>query len=531
MKRTLATAALLFALPILAADEPDLTMQTRIRQEAFRNSKVMDTAQELIDTFGSRVTGSPSMKAANEWTRAKLAEWGLANAHLESWGPFGRGWSYQAVSVRMLSPEVAQLVALPRAWAPGTNGPVRGKVVQASIKTKEDLEKYKGKLAGKIVLWGEMPELKPHDKAQFDRYDDDSLDALAQYQMPGAGGRYSRESATKRRELTVATLKFLAEEKPLAVVSPGSGDFGTIHVQQAGNAKPGEQYPVPAVVISDEQFARLLRLSGKDKDPELEIDVKATFHDDDPNAYNTIAELPGSDRNGEVVMIGAHLDSWHGAQGATDNAAGVVAMMEAIRILKAIGVTPKRTIRIALWSGEEQGLYGSLAYVEQHFGARPPQTDPVERELPRSIQKKTGPIMLKPEHAKLSAYFNLDNGTGKIRGVYLQENAAVRPIFEKWIEPLRDLGVTTLTMRNTTGTDHLSFDGVGLPGFQFIQDDVEYETRTHHTNFDSYERLQKEDLMQASAVIATFAWEAANRDPLIPRKPMAKDDFVAAPKK
>jgi hypothetical protein len=532
MKRTATLALLFLSLPLLAADEPDLTMQTRIRQEAFRNSKVMESAQGLIDAIGPRLTGSPNMKKANEWTRKRLEDFGLANAHLESWGPFGRGWSYQSCSVRLVSPDVAQLEALPRAWAPGTSGPVRGKVVQMKFTTKEELEKYKGKVTGKIVLAGEVPEFKPHEKAQFERYDEKSLADVGQYAVPGAP-RQTREAALKRRELTQATLKFWTDEKPLVVITPGGGDFGTIHVQSAGNAKPNEQYPVPAVVISDEQFARLVRMADK-SDPEVEVDVKTTWHDDDVNSYNTVAEIPGTDKKGEVVMIGAHLDSWHGATGATDNGAGCIAAMEAVRILKATGIAPKRTIRIALWSGEEQGLLGSRAYVAQHFGARPEVTDPVEKDLPGTLQKKTGPIALKPEQGRLSAYFNMDNGTGKIRGIFMQENAAVRPIFEKWIEPLRDLGVTTLTMRNTGSTDHVSFDAVGIPGFQFIQDDVEYEQRTHHTNFDTYERLQKDDLMQAAAVMATFVWEAANRNDLMPRKPMAKDDYtlpaaVAAP--
>lgn len=526
--KCLTTLVLAFAaVSLFAADEPDLAVQTRIRQEAFRNSKVMATAQALVDEIGPRLTGSPNMKRANDWTRKQLEDWGLTNAHLESWGPFGRGWSYESCSVRLVSPDVAQLEALPRAWAPGTSGAIRGKVFPAKITAKEDFEKYKGKTAGKIVLMGEVPEFKPHEKPQFDRYDEKSLADLGQYQVPGPSRM--REQMVRRRELSQASLKFFAEEKPLAVIVPGSGDFGTIHVQSAGTSKPNEQFPVPSVVVSDEQFARLVRLSEKGKDPEVELDVKAAWHDADPNAYNTIAEIPGTDRKGEVVMLGGHLDSWHGGTGATDNAAGVAVAMEAVRILKAIGIAPKRTIRIALWSGEEQGLYGSRAYVEQHFGSRPPSTDPVERELPTFMQRQTGPVTVKPEHAKLSAYFNLDNGTGKIRGIYLQENAAVRPIFEKWIEPLRDLGVTTLTMRNTSSTDHVPFDSVGLPGFQFIQDNVEYSERTHHTNFDTWERLQKDDLVQAAAVMATFVWEAANRAELLPRKPLSKDDSAPAP--
>jgi carboxypeptidase Q len=511
-------AALLIAFPLLAADTPDLTMQTRIRQEGFRNSKVMELASGLLDTVGPRLTGSPNMKRANEWTRDKLTELGLSNAHLEQWGPFGRGWSFQSCTVRMLTPDVAQLTAVPRAWTPGTNGPVRGKSVKIKLEKIEDLEKYKGKLGGKIVLEGDVRELRPHTKLDFERFDDQGLDALAAYEMPGRP-RQTREEYLKRRDLRRAVAKFFAEEKPLAILEPGNTDFGTFIVQGLGTAKPNEQFPVPSVVVPAEQYNRLARLVDKKQDVEVEVDVKVTYHDDDLNAYNTIAEIPGTDKKGEVVMIGAHLDSWHGATGATDNGAGTVAVMEAVRILKAIGIAPKRTIRIALWSGEEQGLLGSRAYVAQHFATRPEPTDPDEKDLPSSLRKVKGPLTIKPEHAKLAAYFNMDNGSGKIRGVYLQENAAVRPIFEAWIGPLKDLGVTTLTMRNTGRTDHASFDDVGIPGFQFIQDELEYETRTHHTNFDTYERLQRDDLAQAAVVMATFVWEAANRPELLPRKP------------
>jgi Zn-dependent M28 family amino/carboxypeptidase len=240
--------------------------------------------------------------------------------------------------------------------------------------------------------------------------------------------------------------------------------------------------------------------------------------------YNTIAEIPGTDKKGEAVMLGAHMDSWHAGTGATDNAAGVAAMMEAVRILKTLDVRPRRTIRIALWSGEEQGLLGSRAYVRDHLASRPEPKDPAQQELPSFLRKPTGPLTVKPEHAKFSVYFNMDNGTGRIRGIYAQENAAVVPIFETWLKPLADLGATTVTMRNTMGTDHTSFDAVGLPGFQFIQDDVEYSARSHHSNADVYERLQREDLIQASIVIATFVYHTAMRDRLLPRKPMPKEE-------
>ncbi len=527
MKKLLALIALL-ATSLFAADTPDLTMQNRIRQEGFRNSKVMDTAEGLTDFVGPRLTGSPNMKHANEWTRDKLTEFGLSNAHLESWGPFGRGWSYEECTVRMTSPDVAQLWALPRAWTPGTNGVISGKPVKVKIETVEDIEKYRGKLAGKIVLNGDVREVKPHDQLQYSRYNEKELGDLEHYELPPAKPRFTREEVIKRNAFRKALTKFLTDEKPLIMIDSDSADFGTFHVQAAGSQRDNEQYPVPSIVMSTEHFNRLARLTDQGKDVTIEVNVRTKYYDEDKNAYNTIAEIPGTDKKGEIVMLGGHLDSWHGGTGATDNGAGTVVAMEAVRILKAIGIAPKRTIRIALWSGEEEGLLGSHAYVSEHFASRPEPTA-AERDLPSTMRRTPGPLTIKPEHAKLSAYFNLDNGTGKIRGIYAQDNFAAAPIFASWIEPLKDLGVTTVTERNTGSTDHISFDGAGLPGFQFIQDSVEYESRTHHTNYDVYERLQRDDLMQAAVVMATFVWEAANRPEMMPRKPLAKSDLPPAP--
>jgi carboxypeptidase Q len=520
--------ALLVLLPALAAppipaeERIDYDMVTRIRQEGFRDSKVTEIASALTDGIGARLTGSPNMKKANDWTRDKLAEWGLANAHLESWGPFGRGWSYESVSVRMTSPDVAELLALPKAWSPGTNGPVHGKVVLAKLTAKEDLETWRGKLKGLIVLTDEMREVKPQEKAALERYDDKTLEELWEYGAAALRSPFTPEEFRRRREFRRALNKFLEEEKPLAVIDPGALDGGTFRVQQGGSYKKGEPIGVPSLVMSIEHYGRIARLLAQKKDVELELDVRTRFYDDDPMSYNTVAEVPGTDKSGELVMLGGHLDSWHGGTGATDNAAGVAVAMEAVRILETLGAKPRRTIRIALWSGEEEGLLGSEAYVMHHFATRPMPADPKDREN-FSLRRATGPVTVKPEHAKLSAYFNVDNGTGKIRGIYAQENAAVVPIFEKWLEPLKDLGATTVTMRNTRGTDHESFDAVGLPGFQFVQDEIEYDTRTHHTNQDVYERLQPDDLKQASVVLATFVWQAAMRDQKLPRKPLPKE--------
>ena len=513
------TSALVFltVFPVVTAQTPDLTMQTRIRQEGFRNSKVMEIASGLTDGIGARLTGSPNMKRANEWTRQKLTEFGLSNSHLESWGPFGRGWSCESSSVRLTRPDVVQLTAFPKAWSPGTNGPIRGTPLKVKLENKEDLEKNKGKLAGRIVMSSEPRELKPRETPDLARYSDTELAKLAEFDI-------SRPTRTgdplRRRQFRRELAQFLQDEKVLALIEQGSGDFGIFTVQQSGFQKAEDPTGVPAVTMSPEHYGRIARMLDAKQDVEVEIDFHTTFHDQDLNAYNTIAEIPGSDKKGEVVMLGAHLDSWHAGTGATDNAAGCAATMEAVRILKALGVTPRRTIRIGLWSGEEQGLLGSRAYVAQHFGKRAEPKDPAQRALPASMRTEKTPLELKPEHTKLSAYFNMDNGTGKIRGIYAQENAAVRPIFEAWLEPLKDIGATTVTVRNTGSTDHMPFDEVGLPGFQFIQDNVQYTTRTHHTNFDTYERLQRDDLMQAAVVIATFVWEAANRPELLPRKPV-----------
>ena len=524
MKLARLTAALLTLLGTIASaqDRLDLDVVARIRNEGFRNSKAMETARALTDRIGPRLTGSPDVKEAEEWCKKQFAEWGLANAHLEAWSPFGRGWKNEFTSVRMVAPDTTMLVAVPKAWTPGTEAAVKGQVVKAKLAAKEDLEKQKGKLAGKIVLLGDMPELKPIEKGMLERYDEKGLTDLAIYRVP-AERMQNREEFIKRREFRKELNQFLIDEKVLVVIDPGSGgDGGTFDVGSGGSYKPGEPIGVPSLVMSAEHYGRVARLLADKVDVELEIDVRNTWYDDENTQYNVLAELPGTDKNPELVMIGAHLDSWHSGTGATDNGAGVVAVMEAMRILKAIDAKPKRTIRIALWTGEEQGLLGSRGYVKEHFGAFPEPTDPVEKELPMSLRKETGALTVTPEHAKLAAYFNLDNGTGKVRGIYTQENLAVGPIFKAWLEPLHDLEATTVTTRNTGGTDHLPFDAVGLPGFQFIQDNVEYSMRTHHSNYDVYERLQREDLMQASVVIATFAYNAAMRAEKLPRKPLPK---------
>ena len=505
---------------VWSQEKVDLEMVNRIRYEGFRNSKVMELASGLMDGIGPRLTGSPNVKRANEWTRDKLASFGLVNAHLESWGPFGRGWANDYVNVRMTSPDVAPLIAYAKAWTPGTNGAVKGKCIRVKIEDKKDFDKYRGKLAGLIAIFGPDPDVKTVSQPMFERLSDKDLGDIGQYPIPSEkpGLRYAENR--KRQAFQKQVNKFLAEEKVLAMVDHGYGSFGggTVFVQSGGSWKTGETSTVPAITVALEQWDRIARLLEQKKEVELELNVASTFYDDDAMQYNTLAEIPGTDKKDELVMVGAHLDSWHSGTGATDNGAGTVVMMEAMRILKALDVKPRRTIRIGLWTGEEQGLLGSQNYVQQHFGSRPPIDEPDMKGMPTLLRREAGAVTTKPEQARVSVYFNVDNGSGKLRGVYLQENEAVAPIFEAWMQPFKDLGMTTLTMRNTGGTDHQSFDAVGIPGFQFIQDPLDYSTRTHHSNMDVYDRLQADDLKQAAVIVASFVYNAAMRDQMMPRK-------------
>ncbi len=483
----------------------------------------MEILNRLCDEIGPRLTGSPNMRKANEWARKQLEDWGLANAHLEAWGPYRRGWSMDRVSVHMISPGYAPLVVFPKAWTPGLSGPVQAKVMKVKLESEADFANYKGKLAGMILMLSPIEEIKPQDKPNMTRLSDQQLDQIFHYTPPPPRNKEeARAEFIKKSNFEKALLQFLSEEKVVAVIEPGHGSGGMSFVSWRQYYRPDEPVGVPSLVMAAEQYNRIMRLLGLNIEVELELELKNTFYEQDLMSYNTLAEIPGTDRKDEVVMLGAHLDSWHVGTGATDNGVGAAVCMEVTRILKALNVNPRRTIRIALWSGEEQGLEGSHAYVSQHFGSRPEPSDPEEKALPDNLQSYQGPLSLKPEHSKLSVYFNFDNGSGKIRGIFLQGNAAARPIFEEWLKPFADLGVTTVSIRDTFGTDHLSFDAVGLPGFQFVQDGLEYG-RTHHSNIDVVDYVQPDDLMQASVVIASLVYQAAMRDEMMPRKPLPPD--------
>ena len=507
------------------AEEPvHWDVVNQIRDEGFHRSEIMETIKHITDTIGPRITNSPQQLEAAEWTRDKLTEWGLANAELEEWGEFGRGWSFTRADIQLVSPVSIPLYALPKAWTPGTNGPVKGEVIRAKVDKEEDFEKLRGTLEGKIILVDDPRKVGVDDEdAMFQRYDLDDLCMLEEFPIPDGQEADWLAGYKKRLDFSEKLRAFWVEEKVFALVELSSRDAGVIRV--TGNRAYGhgeEPGPLQLSMIT-EHYNRLTRFVDTKQTVEMIVDVESAFHEGDPMAYNVIAEIPGTSKKNEVVMLGGHLDSWHTGTGATDNASGAAVAMEAVRILKAIGVKPKRTIRIALWTGEEQGLLGSRGYVENHFASRPETTDEEQLKLPKWLREPTWPLNVTKEHEKFSGYYNLDNGSGRIRGIYCQENAAVKPIFEAWLKPFEDIGADTVSLRNTGSTDHVPFDSVGLPGFQYIQDQLEYFTRTHHSHLDVYDRLQRDDLVQASVVMASFVYHTAMRDELLPRKPMPRE--------
>jgi carboxypeptidase Q len=512
----------------------------RIKDEGLNRSQVMQTLSYLTDVIGPRLTNSPNMKRANEWTRERLAAWGLQNARLESWGPFGRGWTLKSFSAQVTEPQAIPLIAYPKAWSPGTKGTLTADVIYVDAKTEADLERYRGKLKGAIVLMSAPPEVKARFEPLGTRRDEKNLLRLADAPDPKSiPARQSQMTPAQRAEAVLLAKKyqFFTDEGAALLVEPSRrGDGGTLFVQgavvpqpfvenQSAPGAPKRRSPwdadapsiVPQIVMTAEHYNRIVRIIQQGQRVRMAVNLAVEFQDKDLMGYNTVAEIPGTDLKDEIVMLGAHMDSWHAATGATDNAAGVAVMMEAVRILQALKLSPRRTIRIALWSGEEQGLLGSRYYVMQHFGTLGDGTIEAFR-TGSSNQSQPPKLTPKPDYEKLSAYYNLDNGTGKIRGVYLQGNEAVRPLFRQWLVPFREMGASTLSISNTGGTDHLSFDTIGLPGFQFIQDEIEYSTRTHHSNQDLFDRIQAEDMKQASVVMAAFIYNTAMLNEKIPRK-------------
>ena len=544
MKKTLFLLFVSFALIVQSAEQVDLSAVHRIRYEAFSNGKVMDHLFYLSDVYGPRLTASPGFNKAAEWAVQELKSWGMSSAHLESWGKFGRSWSIRRFDAHIVQPFYSPVMAYPNAWCDGTSGVLRADLVYAPLfqwwedddrrdpakffrHIKDFTEKYKGQLRGKIVMIDPKREIPQTTTAPSERYDEKALTTLEQAPEPFALVPYEWpithlpddpkirdrfytglplevrsdfwDQVDKARDAFITLLRDEGAVGVFTVSRTGIG--GTWNTTDAASFRSGDPVSPPSISLQREQYDRLARMLEKKMQVTTEMDLQVDFPSEDVEATNVIAEIPGGKKKDELVMLGGHLDSWHSGTGATDNGAGCAVAMEAMRILKTLGLAMDRTVRLALWSGEEQGLMGSRAYIKQHFA------DPVTMKL-------------KPEQAKVSGYFNLDNGSGKIRGVYLQDNDMMRPIFKDWFEPFADLGADTIVIRNTGGTDHLSFDAVGIPGFQFIQDPLDYDTRTHHSNIDVYDHAEPGDLMQASAIMATFVYNTANRAEMLPRKPL-----------
>ena len=540
MKRVIPALTLVgsFCVSALIAQGPaeplDYATIAQIRDEGLNRSQVMDHISWLSDVYGPRLTGGPGIMQASDWAIRKFNEWGLANAHRETW-PFGKGWSLVRLSAQMIEPQVQPLIAFPGSWTPGTKGTVAADVVRVQIDSEADFEKYRGQLAGKIVLTQPERPVPILDGLIVHRMSEKDFAEAATTPIPqprggragrGRGGNDEDTTVGGRggaQTLTAKIAQFYKAEGVVATFNRGSDvimasigsdlsvqqqhtDGGTIFPTGNGSRAADAGAGLPSVTLAVEHYNRMVRVLAKGIPVKVELNIETKFYDEiTPNGFNIIAEIPGTDPalRDEVVMLGAHFDSVAAATGATDNATGSAAMMEAMRILKAVGAKPRRTIRVALWGGEEEGLLGSRAYVREHFG------DPAT-------------MVLKPDHARLAAYFNSDNGTGRVRGIWLQGNMAVRSIFDQWIKPLSDLGVVATGPRSVTSTDHVSFDAVGLPGFQFMVDRLEYNSRTHHSNMDFYDRVQRDDMVQQATVIAVIAYNAAVRDEKLPRKPLPK---------
>lgn len=521
-----AAAALLVA-PVAAQRAPDTPVTSRIIDQGMNHSEVMPIAQHLTDVIGPRLTNSPQARAAEAWTQARFAEWGL-KVHKEA-VPFGRGWWIERSSVRMVTPRPIQLTAIPVAWTPATNGALTAPVVVAPMTREADFAKWRGKLSGKIVMVTRPDSGSEPKEAPFQRLSDADLAREDGFRQPG----YDPDALGRRMKRALFPAKldaFLKAEGAVAQATMSYRDGKLLHGEGYLFGKD-ETPALPAVQIAAEDYRRLARLAKTGPAPTLEILSDVRFDDSDPNAYNVIAEIPGTDAKAGYVMAGAHLDSWVAGDGAADNAAGSAMVMEAARILAKTGIRPKRTIRFALWTGEEQGLLGSLAYVERHLATRGGVT---ATGTGRGDEKYYGfptrfPITPQPEWGQLAAYFNIDNGSGKLRGIYAEGNPAVVPIFQEWMAPFRAMGMTQVSMMPTGGTDHVFMQSVGVPGFQFIQDPLDYETRVHHSGIDTFDHLKADDMRQAATILASFLLNAANAQQPLPRGVLPTQPVVSDP--
>jgi carboxypeptidase Q len=515
---------LLVALPAGAQQADDMN---RVIDQGLNHSQVMQTAEHLMDQIGGRMTNSPQMRQAEAWTQAQFKTWGLKNVHKDGF-PFGRGWSIVSSSVRMTAPRVLQLTAMPVAWTPGTSGAISAPIVVAPMKRERDFEAWRGKLAGKIVLLSLPDDGSEPGEAPFKRLTDEDIGKLDQYRQP----EYDPASADRFIKFVSFGKKvdtFLKAEHAVAWARMSYRDGKLLH-GEGYSYRVGETPSLPGVELAAEDYRRLARLAKVGPAPVLEINSNVQFDDSDVNAYNIIAEIPGSDPKAGYVMSGAHLDSWVAGDGAADNGAGSVVVMEAARILATLGVRPKRTIRFALWAGEEQGLLGSLSYVEKYLATRAPAATAPQSGLEQMARwRYRFPITPQVGHKDLVAYFNIDNGSGKVHGVFAEGNVAAVPLLREWLQPFTSMGAKSVVAKPTGGTDHVFMQAVGIPGYQFIQDPLDYGSRVHHSSIDTFDHLKAEDLRQASVVLAGMLLEAANSAKTLPRMPLPTQGTPTSP--
>ena len=523
------------ALTADSVEHLDLDMIARIREEGLNQSHIMEYASGLFDDVGPRLTASPDFVKAEEWSLNQLRIMGASNPHTESWGEFGMGWQQIGTSVIMTAPATATILAQATPWSPATSGEAVGEIIAVpTLKNEKDFEPWKSKLAGKIILYGDAPKIHPDAPNLLEHYDAAKLEHFRSYPLDSdqndshvlPNDKALWEKVFGEMAFLEKVGHFFADEHALAVLQPG-GSGGVLH-DDTGHSlgwfvyRPEHKQAIPSAVVASEAFGRMHRLVSHGVPVTVRLNIGTKFYGEHEPGSNVIADIPGSDPalKDQVVMLGGHLDSWIAGTGATDDGAGSIIALEALRILRALNIQPRRTIRIGLWGGEEQGIFGSAGYISSHLATRSYSTKPEELLVPEFLRQQTGSVSIKPDHAKFDAYFNTDNGGGKFLGIFAEGNSAVAAIFQQWIAPISDLGFTTVTLRNTGSTDHVSFDQVGLPGFQFIQDPRDYETRSAHTNQDTYERLSETDLKQAATIMAIFVYNTAQRDGMLPRKPL-----------
>jgi len=518
----LATAALLAAATPASGQD---AATNRLIDQGTNHSQVMLTAQHLTDVIGPRLPNSPQMRAAEAWTQAKFREWGLTNVRREGF-PFGRGWSIDRSSVRMTAPRPVQLTAIPIAWTPAAR--VTAPVIVAPMRRERDFDRWRGQLRGKVVMVTRPTDARDPTDPVVQRLSGEDLAKLDKFEQP----RFDPTALPrnlKRADFAEKLDAFLKAEGAVAYATMSRLDGKLVH-GEGWAFETGRPATVPGVEIAAEDYRRLARLAKSGTAPTLEIESAVRFHDDDTQAYNILADIPGTDARAGYVMAGAHLDSWVAGDGAADNAAGSAVVMEAARILRASGVRPKRAIRFALWNAEEEGLLGSIAYIQRHLATRGPAgAAPLTGDRLYYSFANSWPITPLPGHRDLAAYFNIDNGSGKIRGIYAERNPAAAPILQGWLAPLSSMGASTVAVSPTTGTDHVFMQSVGIPGFQFIQDPLDYDSRVHHTSVDTFDHLKAEDLRQASIVLASVLLSAANADQPLPRPPLPTQPVVTDP--